>query len=283
MSSLYYHGTAQQKRRFPVKPTLAALPSQPTHFEVADGVLRHSGEFVNGLVKEQGSLARRESEPFGEDQPCSGINQIIGTAHRGSGEATEESELHTTDTNRRGAGKEAQVDPDTAQDPAGADTPDSRDLPAEGRDENNTERVHEDLDDAIERPRRHRPELCGESDKAQVDETDVVSPVHHGTIANNGGGQNNCLYEGGPASQNIHHLDDVDACPATKVVSGANRRQSSRHFGREVSYVYEDPLATLKLRDIKGETPPTNTAIAVLPMNKEHASRAPGGPSEIKQ
>ncbi|KAJ4984306.1 hypothetical protein SVAN01_10211 [Stagonosporopsis vannaccii] len=183
------HGTAHQRPNPPAEPTLAALQVQSSRFEVAEGMHHHFVDWTNGGDQEHASLAQHESVPE-EDRSSSSIGQTLGTAHVGSSEATGKVEMHMTDTDRRGAGKEAQVGPDTAHNPAEADTADSRGLPAESSDENNTGEPPEDQDYALEPSYEHRPALRNDNGEANGNKARIGFLVSHYSIATNGGGQN---------------------------------------------------------------------------------------------
>ena len=149
-TSSHKNGSTQLEPGFSVWPTLEASPVEPSRIEAARSVNQRFGELVNSRDERQGFHAQSESEALKEAPQTSNINQDLSTAPAGPDEASGQSELHITDTDRRGAGQEAQVDPDTAHDSVQVEISEDRYLSADRRDWNNIETLSERMPDAVE-------------------------------------------------------------------------------------------------------------------------------------
>ncbi|KAF2632502.1 hypothetical protein BU25DRAFT_470196, partial [Macroventuria anomochaeta] len=252
-----------QDPAFPVKPTLEALPSQPSRFETARSMHQRFGELINGREEKQGTHTQSESKASNGAAHTSNNDQNLGTEPAGSGETSEQSEVHTTDADRRGAGEAHRVDPDTAHDSAQVETMDDRDLFADRRDENNIETSDVEMHDAIEQSFRTPREMFGDDDEAKV-KTAVEHPCDHRTAASQVGGHNGPLHRIGVEGNKLDHVDKYIACPTAKKVSlQETRRRSLLRTGKRVGHVYEDPDEAFDKKNAEDETRPTDTAFAV--------------------
>lgn len=195
--------TAYQNPVDPLEPTLDASLIQPPRNEAAEGMHQSFGELINGRDEKQGTHNQCASQAHSET-PYSINNHNLGVAP--VGEAGEESEELIMDTDRHGAGREAQVDPDTAHDSAQVEIIDNRDLSADRKDENIIRPPEAEMHDAVQQSSRSPRNTFGDRDEANA-KMAVEIPRDHRTAASQVGGQNGSLHLIGTERSELNRAD----------------------------------------------------------------------------